>query len=731
MQQETNCYEDQEYLSILKSLESLRYNVGKNLLADFLSGQRTPKIANLGLDKEKYFGVIGAMDRESVIELVDGMIMEGYIDQKPLNHNKFAKVLVCTEKGKSEIKDPKRMHIRDSLSFGLNGISDSIEKLDDKDKERFSHMGGILKGLSPEQMKCVTDPADHILCIAGAGSGKTRCLTRRIEFLARYRSVPQKSILAITFTRKARHEMKKRLGDLIPANQIRIETFNSFAEKELRKFGSLIYNKEYRVMSLRDKIRMIRSIAARNGTDTDSLIRLYFPPQKLKQKESSSLLITLINDISSIVDYYAFSGKDLEEFSKIEASLSSYREKIKARELYRIIQQIPDYKKLHGFRDFTDQLMHLIKIYKKHPEVIPNYTHILIDEYQDVNDIQIKLISMLSPRSIFAVGDPRQSIYGWRGSNLKHLIQFKDTYPDCKILELVSNYRSGKSIVDFFNIVISNMKLPDLKIANDQESEVKITRFKDENQEAGAVASEIMKHKGKKKDIFVLARTNKEIDRIAETLKKNNIDFLKRTMEEMRSVSEQKDDQVLLSTVHAIKGLEADIVYMIGVNANSYPCIVSEHPIIDTVKAEDEYDKFAEELRLLYVGLSRARKKLCISHTKTLSNYIPEEALKQVGIVKVKDDTLKASPRIKKVQKKQNNLAATHSRIYVELKEYRLETARSLGLRAYHIFTDKTLTDLCEQLPMTHIELENIYGMGPSKIMRFGKDIIEIIKKNA
>jgi superfamily I DNA/RNA helicase len=723
--------EDQEYLCVLKTLNSLHYNIGKNLLADFLSGHKTPKIAGLRLDREPYFGCIGAMDRSSVMDLVEGMIMEGYIDQKPLNHNKFAKVLVCTEKGKSEINDPKRMHIRDTLSFGLNGISDSIEKLDKKDRERFSHMGGILEGLSPEQMKCVTDPTDHILCIAGAGSGKTRCLTRRIEFLARYRSVPQKKILAITFTRKARHEMKKRLEELIPANQIRVETFNSFAEKELRKYGSLIYNKEYRVMNLREKIRMIRSISQKAGTDPESLIKIYFPPLKLKQKDMSSLLITLINDISSILDYYAFSGKDISEFKKTESSLSSYHEKLKARELYRIIKEIPDYKKMHGFRDFTDQIVHLLRIYRKHPEVMPDFSHILVDEYQDVNDLQIELIRLLSPNSLFVVGDPRQSIYGWRGSNLKHLIQFKDAFPDCKVLELVSNYRSGKKIVDFFNSVISNMKLPDLSIANKLESAVRVTRYKDENQEALAVAEDIQKQDVKRKEIFVLARTNKEIEKIADVLRRNDIGFMKRTIEEMRSVSDQKEDQVLLSTVHAIKGLEAEIVYMIGVNANSYPCIVSENPIIDTIKAEDDYDKFAEELRLLYVGLSRARKKLFISHTKTLSNYIPEDALKQVGIVKEKDNTLKASPRITRVQKRQNDLAATHSRIYSELKEYRLETARSLGLRAYHIFTDKTLTDLCEQLPMTHIELENIYGMGPSKIMRFGKNIIEIIRRNA
>ena len=121
-------------------------------------------------------------------------------------------------------------------------------------------------------------------------------------------------------------------------------------------------------------------------------------------------------------------------------------------------------------------------------------------------------------------------------------------------------------------------------------------------------------------------------------------------------------------------------------------------------------------------------KFLKISHTTSLSSYITDEALVLLGVQK--QEKL-ITNNITKTAAKKQNLAQVHSRVYAALKEYRLEMAQALGLRAYHIFTDKTLTDLCEQLPMTHIELEQVYGLGPAKVMRFGKDIIKIIRENS
>ena len=131
----------------------------------------------------------------------------------------------------------------------------------------------------------------------------------------------------------------------------------------------------------------------------------------------------------------------------------------------------------NGLRDFADQLIDALKLFNDNPDLIPNFDHVLIDEYQDVNGTQTKLIDILNPKNIFAVGDPRQSIYGWRGSDIRHILNFEDKYELCETISLVKNYRSSKSIVKLINSCIETMDLPGLESSSDLSTNIELIGF--------------------------------------------------------------------------------------------------------------------------------------------------------------------------------------------------------------------------------------------------------------
>ncbi|HZX44521.1 MAG TPA: 3'-5' exonuclease, partial [Candidatus Nanoarchaeia archaeon] len=351
-----------------------------------------------------------------------------------------------------------------------------------------------------------------------------------------------------------------------------------------------------------------------------------------------------------------------------------------------------------------------MKLFDSSPGCIPKYEHVLIDEYQDVNDMQIKLIEQLNPKNIFAVGDPRQSIFGWRGANIEHIKRFKEKHPESKILGLRINYRSKQSIIDVLNSVSSPMRMPEITCCDkNAASDKDVILLEHDNEEAEHmfVVQSIL-NLSMRKDVFVLARTNKQIEKIAEKLKAAGIDFVKRTIEE--NGGEAKETQITLSTVHAIKGLEAEIVYLISANSFSFPCRASEHPILDILKTQS-YDKYEEELRLLYVALSRAKSKLIISYYSSLSPFIDDKTKKLIG--GREEAPKKGKPSL-----------------YDVLKRWRLEKSRELGVAAFQIFSDKTIMEICQTGPGTIEELRDVYGMGPNKIMRFGKDIVRMVIEN-
>ena len=151
--------------------------------------------------------------------------------------------------------------------------------------------------------------------------------------------------------------------------------------------------------------------------------------------------------------------------------------------VYRICKYMDLTMKKLGLRDYTDQLIHCMNFFRQNPNHVPIFEHVLVDEYQDVNSAQIELIDLLNPSNLFCVGDPRQSIFGWRGSQIRYILNFEEKHPDCEIITLTKNYRSTKHIVELINNSIRNMGLADLEPSTEGNKDVKLLKLDSESAE--------------------------------------------------------------------------------------------------------------------------------------------------------------------------------------------------------------------------------------------------------
>lgn len=613
--------EKEDYLKILMGLREIPFDVGKNLLADFLIGSYdNDSIAKNDLDSLNSFGILQGESRVEVLNLIEEMIRNGFIEAKAGLFNKYAKVLRMSLKGNKELINPSLFNSKkDNFEYTMSEISD-------KDLEAFKILDGFLNGYNDLQKKAIISESKKILCVAGAGSGKTTVLTKRIEFLIKYKGINPEKILAITFTRKAKKEMEERLGNLgISAN---VETFNSFSEKILRKYGGVIYGRKMNVIGYRDKIISMSMALENIGLKIEEAIDIYFSEAQKKNKTKEQLSGIFMNDCFSVLEYFKVQKTNIYDFS-----VDAEENKKTAKMVYDLCKFLKEYLDVQGLRSFTDQVLDTIDFFNKSPNHIPEFEHILVDEYQDVNAMQIELLELLKPKNIFVVGDPRQSIFGWRGSDIKYIKDFEKKYSSCEIINLDMNYRSAENIVNFMNWSLKEMNLPDLKNWSNIDGDIKIFNFSNESEEYAFVVNAILNSEISRKEIFVLARTNRQINEISLLMKQKGINFLIKSEDDSNGeiVSE---DQVTLATVHSIKGLEAKMVFVIGVNENNFPCKASDHPVIELIKFEN-YDKISEEKRLFYVAISRAKEKLILTYTGKKPSYFVTKEMMEIVDEKV------------------------------------------------------------------------------------------------
>lgn len=608
---------DTEYVKILKALMELPFQVGRNLLYDFLSGNYSNKsITKNRLDELDNFDTLH-WNKDKFFRELDKLISNGMVNNVTSDYNKFVKVLELTIKGRNEIIIPTLAD--KSLS---NKASFEETEITEEDKNKFDAFEDFLKGFNEEQKKCIVSGKQKLLCIAGAGSGKTTVLTKRIEFLIKKRNVEPKKILAITFTRKAKEEMQKRLFNL-GITGVNIHTFNSFCENILRRNEREIYGRKMRVLSYSEKILAINMALASLGISQEEAINSYFKENQKKFKTQNQLFNSFMNDCFSVMDYFKVTGNKFD-FSK-NVDVENRRN---AEMIYKIIKYLEEHMQIQGLRDYSDQLIDAIDFFKKNPNSIPRFEYVLVDEYQDINSTQIQLIDLLEPRNIFAVGDPRQSIFGWRGSDINYVLDFEKKYPGAEVIYLTKNYRSSKKIVDFMNKSVKEFGLPDLLHNREiDDTRIKIIDFENEEGERRFVIETILNSDIQRNEIFVLARTNRQLMELSREMKLQQIPHVVKT-DEVRSPVEVREGEVTLATVHAIKGLEAKKVFVIGANEQNFPIKASDHPAIEMLKKE-EYDKEEEERRLFYVAISRAKDILYVTYSgKKPTYFINDEMLK-------------------------------------------------------------------------------------------------------
>lgn len=380
----------------------------------------------------------------------------------------------------------------------------------------------ILQGLNPKQKEAVTYLGSPLLLLAGAGSGKTRVLTHRAAYFIEKKLAKPSEILLLTFTNKAAEEMKQRMNKLISvdksktkndkSNEVFAGTFHSFCCRVLRSDGHYLgIPTNFAIYDTDDQETIIKSIL-----DDLNLTTQEFKP--------SSVL------------YFIESAKNNYQTPK-EAALQShgfwaeYAAKIYKKYQERLLE-------FHAL-DFNDLLFKTVELFYQCPEVLDKYQEkykfILVDEYQDTNQIQYLLTKILASRyrQITAVGDASQAIYGWRGANYKNLMNFTADFKDTKIINLEENYRSTQVILDAANAVISkNNSHPVLKLFTQKESADKIKIFEADSEvaEADFVAQKIKfiydNLKIPLKQIVVLYRMNAQSRVIEEAFLKNSIPYV-------------------------------------------------------------------------------------------------------------------------------------------------------------------------------------------------------------
>ena len=368
---------------------------------------------------------------------------------------------------------------------------DYLDKLNDKQKEAVLHMDG------------------PCLVIAGAGSGKTKVLTTRIANLIDSGVSPY-NILAITFTNKAAKEMRERLELLVPNNNAFVGTFHSF--------GVRIIRENYDLLGLN------RNFTILDSDDVTTIIKRIMKEKNIDSKECAPAYIR--NRIS-------FIKNENMSIAEIEKFFNTPAEKI----AYEIYKEYINILKNNNSVDFDDLLLLPVKLFKNNPEVLEKYQdrfkYILIDEYQDTNEVQYSLTKLLAKKhqNIFIVGDPDQSIYMFRGANYKNILNFEKDYKNAVIIPLEENYRSTSNILNAANSVIRNnkeRKEKNLWSSKGDGVKVKYLRAYDEKNEVDLVISEIKKllESGyKKKDIAIFYRTNGQARVVEEQFLKANLPY--------------------------------------------------------------------------------------------------------------------------------------------------------------------------------------------------------------
>jgi DNA helicase II / ATP-dependent DNA helicase PcrA len=355
----------------------------------------------------------------------------------------------------------------------------------------------LVAGLNPSQREAVVTTEGPLLCVAGAGSGKTRVLTHRIAHLIRDLHVDPFAILAITFTNKAAREMRERVGELVGSRlgeAMWVTTFHSACARILRREAQRLgYTGAFTIYDAADSNRLVTQVMKDIGLDDRRL-----PPRRVQAEISAAK--------DELVDF------------------ETYAMRAQAHDEQRIAEVYREYQaRLHraNAMDFDDLIVKTVELFQLFPEVLEHYRrrfeYVLVDEYQDTNRAQYHLVNLLvgEHRNLMVVGDQDQSVYRFRGATIQNILDFEKDFPDAKVVKLTRNYRSTQNILDAANAVIrNNEKRHEKDLWTEEGTGPHVVRYhaEDERDEAAFVAEEVERLKREEglrfEDVAVFYRTN-------------------------------------------------------------------------------------------------------------------------------------------------------------------------------------------------------------------------------
>lgn len=415
----------------------------------------------------------------------------------------------------------------------------------------------LLTGMNPEQARAVKKTEGALLIMAGAGSGKTRVLTHRIAYLVVEKNVYPSNILAITFTNKAAREMRDRIDGLLGAGtgeRMWVSTFHSMCVRILRRNSDRIgISKSFSILDSADQLSVVKSVLKALNLDA-------------KQYDPRTMLNTISSAKNECIDAATFRGQ-INPHNPYEKTLADVYDGYAKR-----LRQ-------NQSMDFDDLIMMTLVLFERVPDVLEFYQnkfqYIHVDEYQDTNNAQYRLVNMLADKfkNLCVVGDSDQSIYRWRGADISNILSFEKDYKNAEMIMLEQNYRSTKRILQAANdVIMNNHSRYDKKLRTDNEEGETISVYKasDEKDESQFVVGKILElreQENLKLDEFaVLYRTNAQSRVIEEYLVKSNLDYtivggtkfydrkeIKDLLAYLRLISNNEDDLALARIINEPK----------------------------------------------------------------------------------------------------------------------------------------------------------------------------------
>lgn len=505
----------------------------------------------------------------------------------------------------------------------------------------------LLEGMNECQKEAVQHTQGPLLIMAGAGSGKTRVLTHRMAYILAEEEVHPWNILAITFTNKAAREMKERVSQLVgpQAEDMWVSTFHSMCVRILRRDIELLgYQRSFTICDPSEQQTAMKRILKKLDIDSEKY------------------------DYRMILNRISQAKNDLEDVEEFNKKYTGYVEQIIGK-CYREYQK--ELAKSMTL-DFDDLIMLTVQLFQKHPETLQYYQqkfqYIHVDEYQDTNHAQYRLVTMLAKKfkNICVVGDADQSIYGWRGADMSNILEFEKDYQNAKVVLLEQNYRSTKTILQAANDVIGNnieRKEKKLWTENDEGQPITYYRAQSEQDEGRYVLSQIqslLRDGYHYNDFAILYRTNAQSRVMEENLLKSNIPFrlvggqrfferleIKDLLAYLRLIVNSQDDLSFRRIVNSPKrGIGATSLAKLSDFAEVYQFSLLEASLQTTLsplsgKAAKALEKFAttiEELRKMQEFLS-------------ISEFV-EQVIEKTGYLTSLEQqhTMEADARIENIQ---------------------------------------------------------------------------------